>query len=220
MASRHRRLDRGPARAAAGGRREAAPEHVPALRLALPRRRARREPARLPAVRPPLPRPRARPDRAARRRRHVRRVGRRAPLGRSARVLRPDAPTPSGWRRPRWRPASATRSSPARPRSSGAPCELAVMDFAFMGGSMGSVVGEKFARACRARRRAARRRSCAVTASGGARMQEGILSLMQMPKTVARGRRRCARPRCAVRRRHDPPDDGRRARELRAASAT
>jgi acetyl-CoA carboxylase carboxyl transferase subunit beta len=63
------------------------------------------------------------------------------------------------------------------------PCELAVMDFAFMGGSMGSVVGEKLSRACDA----AAERSVplvAVTASGGARMQEGILSLMQMPKTV------------------------------------
>jgi acetyl-CoA carboxylase carboxyl transferase subunit beta len=63
------------------------------------------------------------------------------------------------------------------------PCELAVMDFAFMGGSMGSTVGEKFARACE---RAARRQVplVCVTASGGARMQEGILSLMQLPKTV------------------------------------
>jgi acetyl-CoA carboxylase carboxyl transferase subunit beta len=63
------------------------------------------------------------------------------------------------------------------------PCELAVMDFAFMGGSMGSTVGEKFARACD---RAAARRVplVCVTASGGARMQEGILSLMQLPKTV------------------------------------
>jgi acetyl-CoA carboxylase carboxyl transferase subunit beta len=62
-------------------------------------------------------------------------------------------------------------------------CELAVMDFAFMGGSMGSAVGEKLARACE---RAAARRVplVCVTASGGARMQEGILSLMQMPKTV------------------------------------
>ena len=63
------------------------------------------------------------------------------------------------------------------------PCELAVMDFAFMGGSMGSVVGEKLSRACDA----AAERSVplvAVTASGGARMQEGILALMQLPKTV------------------------------------
>jgi acetyl-CoA carboxylase carboxyl transferase subunit beta len=64
------------------------------------------------------------------------------------------------------------------------PCELAVMDFAFMGGSMGSAVGEKFARACD---RAADRTVplVCVTASGGARMQEGILSLMQLPKTVS-----------------------------------
>jgi len=73
----------------------------------------------------------------------------------------------------------------------GRPCELSVMDFAFMGGSMGSVVGEKFARACES---AVERHVplISVTASGGARMQEGILSLMQMPKTV-----------CAVQDLHD-----------------
>jgi acetyl-CoA carboxylase carboxyl transferase beta subunit len=66
---------------------------------------------------------------------------------------------------------------------SGHACELAVMDFSFMGGSMGSVVGEKLARACES---AAERGVplVTVTASGGARMQEGILSLMQLPKTV------------------------------------
>ncbi|HZC30472.1 MAG TPA: acetyl-CoA carboxylase carboxyltransferase subunit beta, partial [Gaiellaceae bacterium] len=65
----------------------------------------------------------------------------------------------------------------------GRACELAVMDFSFMGGSMGSVVGEKFSRACDS---AAERGVplVAVTSSGGARMQEGILSLMQLPKTV------------------------------------
>ncbi len=65
----------------------------------------------------------------------------------------------------------------------GRGCELAVMDFAFMGGSMGSVVGEKFSRACDS---AAERGVplVTVTSSGGARMQEGILSLMQLPKTV------------------------------------
>ena len=65
----------------------------------------------------------------------------------------------------------------------GRGCELAVMDFTFMGGSMGSVVGEKFSRACDS----AGERGVpliAVTSSGGARMQEGILSLMQLPKTV------------------------------------
>jgi acetyl-CoA carboxylase carboxyl transferase beta subunit len=65
----------------------------------------------------------------------------------------------------------------------GHPVELAVMDFAFMGGSMGSAVGEKFSRACdSAIERGAPLVS--VTSSGGARMQEGILSLMQLPKTV------------------------------------
>jgi acetyl-CoA carboxylase carboxyl transferase beta subunit len=65
----------------------------------------------------------------------------------------------------------------------GAPFQLAVMDFAFLGGSMGRVVGEKFTRACEA---AAEHNIplVSVTASGGARMQEGILSLMQLPKTV------------------------------------
>ena len=61
---------------------------------------------------------------------------------------------------------------------------LCVFDFGFMGGSMGSVVGEKF---CRAIDRAleAKIPVILVTASGGARMQEGILSLMQMAKTSA-----------------------------------
>ena len=65
----------------------------------------------------------------------------------------------------------------------GSPCELSVMDFSFMGGSMGSVVGERFTRACE---RAAEESGVvvSVSASGGARMQEGILALMQMPKTV------------------------------------
>ena len=65
----------------------------------------------------------------------------------------------------------------------GHPVQLAVMDFSFMGGSMGSAVGEKLSRACDY----AIERSLpliAVPSSGGARMQEGILSLMQLPKTV------------------------------------
>jgi acetyl-CoA carboxylase carboxyl transferase beta subunit len=70
-----------------------------------------------------------------------------------------------------------------RAHIAGVPCQLSVMDFGFMGGSMGSVVGEKFARACDAA--AARGLPLvSVTSSGGARMQEGILSLMQLPKTV------------------------------------
>ncbi|MDQ7039200.1 MAG: acetyl-CoA carboxylase, carboxyltransferase subunit beta [Aquificota bacterium] len=60
---------------------------------------------------------------------------------------------------------------------------LAVMDFGFRGGSMGSVVGERFFRSCET---AVKERIplIAVTCSGGARMQEGVISLMQMAKTV------------------------------------
>ncbi len=62
------------------------------------------------------------------------------------------------------------------------PLHLGAMDFAFMGGSMGSVVGEKVARLTE---RALQHRTplVLVSASGGARMQEGVLSLMQMAKT-------------------------------------
>ena len=68
-------------------------------------------------------------------------------------------------------------------RIEGSACRLAVMDFAFMGGSMGSVVGEKFTLACESAT-AAGVPLVSVAASGGARMQEGILALMQLPKTV------------------------------------
>ena len=66
----------------------------------------------------------------------------------------------------------------------GAPVVIAVLDFGFMGGSMGAAVGAGFVAAAR---EAVKRNASfiAVTASGGARMQEGILSLMQMPRTVA-----------------------------------
>ena len=65
----------------------------------------------------------------------------------------------------------------------GHPCRLAVMDFSFMGGSMGSVVGEKFARACE-HAVSDGLPLVSVSSSGGARMQEGILALMQLPKTI------------------------------------
>jgi len=67
-------------------------------------------------------------------------------------------------------------------RLDGIEVVIAVMDFAFIGGSMGSVVGEKIARAAHV---SLDRRIplIIVSASGGARMQEGIYSLMQMAKT-------------------------------------
>lgn len=69
-------------------------------------------------------------------------------------------------------------------RIGGKPVAITVMDFFFMGGSMGSVVGEKIARTIEAGI-AERRAVIIVSATGGARMQEGILSLMQMAKTSA-----------------------------------
>ncbi|HWO89138.1 MAG TPA: acetyl-CoA carboxylase, carboxyltransferase subunit beta [Gemmatimonadales bacterium] len=62
------------------------------------------------------------------------------------------------------------------------PIHLGVMNFKFMGGSMGSVVGEKIARLARRSVESARP-LVIVSASGGARMQEGVLSLMQLAKT-------------------------------------
>jgi acetyl-CoA carboxylase carboxyl transferase subunit beta len=64
------------------------------------------------------------------------------------------------------------------------PVVMACFEFEFMGGSMGSVVGEKFVRGVRAAIEAQTPFVC-VTASGGARMQEGLFSLMQMAKTTA-----------------------------------
>jgi acetyl-CoA carboxylase carboxyl transferase subunit beta len=68
------------------------------------------------------------------------------------------------------------------------PAVVGVQDFGFMGGSMGMAVGQAF---CQGAQKAIERR-CAyvvVTAAGGARMQEGILSLMQMPRTTVMTRR-------------------------------
>jgi acetyl-CoA carboxylase carboxyl transferase subunit beta len=62
---------------------------------------------------------------------------------------------------------------------------LAIMDFSFLGGSMGSVVGEKVARAIDAALKL-HLPLIIVSASGGARMHEGVLSLMQMAKTSAK----------------------------------
>lgn len=61
---------------------------------------------------------------------------------------------------------------------------LVVLDFSFMGGSMGEVVGEKFALGCDLARRDGLP-LVVLTSSGGARMHEGVLSLMQMAKTCA-----------------------------------
>ena len=70
----------------------------------------------------------------------------------------------------------------------GRPAVVGVQDFTFMGGSMGMAVGTAFCNGAEE----ALRRGCGyivTTAAGGARMQEGILSLMQMPKTTVMTRR-------------------------------
>ena len=64
------------------------------------------------------------------------------------------------------------------------PVVIAAFEFKFMGGSMGSVVGERFVRGVEAAI-AAKSPFICIAASGGARMQEGLLSLMQMAKTSA-----------------------------------
>jgi acetyl-CoA carboxylase carboxyl transferase subunit beta len=64
----------------------------------------------------------------------------------------------------------------------GFPAVLGLMEFVFMGGSVGSVVGEKFARAVD-RAIAERRALLVISRSGGMRMQEGMISLMQMAKS-------------------------------------
>ena len=64
------------------------------------------------------------------------------------------------------------------------PVVVACFEFEFMGGSMGSVVGERFVRAAEAALET-KVPFISITASGGARMQEGLLSLMQMARTTA-----------------------------------
>ena len=66
----------------------------------------------------------------------------------------------------------------------GLPVAIAVLDMSFFAGSLGSVVGEKIARACEVALRE-RRPLITCAASGGARMQEGVMALLQMAKTVA-----------------------------------
>ena len=69
-------------------------------------------------------------------------------------------------------------------RIGGLPSVLCAFEFGFLGGSMGSVVGEKLTRAAELALKK-RHPLIIISASGGARMQEGILSLMQMAKTSA-----------------------------------
>ncbi|WP_255355416.1 acetyl-CoA carboxylase, carboxyltransferase subunit beta [Amycolatopsis sp. MJM2582] len=92
-------------------------------------------------------------------------------------------PYPRRWQAAREATGLAEAVLVAKGRVMGAPVVLAVMDFRFLGGSLGSAVGELVTVAAEI---ALRERTplLLVTASGGARMQEGALSLMQMAKTA------------------------------------
>ena len=178
--------------------------------------------ARVPEVPLSLPHLLARAHRAAGRRRHLRGVPRPAlvsvdPLdlqGHQA-LSRPPARRPS--RRPSMEEAVVTGVA----RIGGHPVVLCVFEFGFLGGSMGSVVGEKLTRAIEL---AIDKHVpvIIVSASGGARMQEGILSLMQMAKTsaalaAAGARRGCPTSRCSPIR---PPAASPRASPCSATSSS
>ena len=75
------------------------------------------------------------------------------------------------------------RCNRASGKLEGRPVSVAVMEFNFLGGSMGSVMGEKITRAIERATKARRIPVIIFSASGGARMQEGMFSLMQMAKT-------------------------------------
>ena len=114
----------------------------------------------------------------------------------------------SGCRR-RWkRPARPMRWWSCREHQVGVPLVLAVFEFDFMGGSMGSVVGERFVRGVRVAYENRVPFVC-ITSSGGARMQEGVSSLFQMAKTTA-VLQELTKARAAVRVDPHRSDDGRR----------
>ena len=106
-------------------------------------------------------------------------------------------------------------SSSATGRIDGIETVVAAMEYGFIGGSMGVVVGEKITRGHRARHRP-RAAVVIVSCSGGARMMEGALSLMQMAK-ISAALARLDRARPAVHLGADRSDDRRRDRELRDA---
>ena len=166
------------------------PRRVGQVRLVQAHRlrgRAGSEPARLPALRASH-RTDALIERieSACRRGQLRGDGRRADLGRPARLRRRPSRTRrvSSARARRVGPRRGGRHRPGDDRRSSVVI-VGAMDFRFIGASMGSVVGEKITRAFETRSRGAAAPSCSSAASGGARMQEGMLSLMQMAKTSA-----------------------------------
>ena len=138
----------------------------------------------MPQLRPSFPHRQPGAVQAAVRRRRVR-AGRDAEGGaRSAALSRPQALRGAAARGQAALGAGGNDAlAVAEGRIGGVAAVVAAFDFAFMGGSMGVAVGEAFVAASR---RAVEREAAliVVPASGGARMQEGILSLMQMPRTI------------------------------------
>ena len=94
------------------------------------------------------------------------------------------------------------------------PVVAAVFEFGFMGGSMGSVVGERFARGVQTLAIEQKVPFICFTATGGARMQEGLLSLMQMAKTTGM-LTKLSPGEAAVHQRADRSHHGRRVGQLR-----
>ena len=92
-------------------------------------------------------------------------------------------PTPTVWPRRSEGTGLSEAFLAATCKVSGKPATIGVLDFKFLGGSMGSVVGERFYRLSRAALED-QAPLIVVAGSGGARMQEGLFSLMQMAKTV------------------------------------
>ena len=116
---------------------------------------------------------------------HPHRVAARRPPIRCASAT-PSA-TPTGCRKPARRPIWTTPSRSRTARIGGQKAVVAAMEFDFIGGSMGAAVGEGIVAAARL---AVLQEAPLIvfTASGGARMQEGAISLMQMPRTVIAAR--------------------------------
>ena len=160
-------------------------EQVPLVRGGALLHRPREQPSRLPEVRLPQsavgtpapgPLPRSRGPRGAR-------------LRGRARWIRSSSRTAASTASASTEAEKETGETDALVVMQGAvknvPLVAAAFEFGFLGGSMGSVVGERFVRAVQPCCDECARLSSCFTATGGARMQEGLLSLMQMAKTTA-----------------------------------
>ena len=157
-------------------------DEVPVLRRVRLPQAPEAEPRRLPRVQLPLPAAGPRAARAAARRGQLRGPERRHRARRRARRSPTRSRTRSGSPTRRRRPGNREGALYGTAAIGEQPLVVAVMDFAFIGGSMGGGVGEAITRAAEL---ALEKRLplLVIASSGGARMQEGCVSLMQMAKT-------------------------------------